>query len=312
MLIHRSLSSLGRVLALVTVLAFACSPATYAQDDPFGDGQADDLFDDCGEGEDPFGDLGGFDDDSGSPDPFGEDPFGDAGPKRASKRIRQGRRSAERIARQPAKRAGRTEKLPHQQRLKLLGIYSVDPLDARELRILEVLRKDVSVAFDGETLIDAIDGIASDLQIPIVFDRNALSEESMDPTSETVSLPPIENISLASALKLMLDELDLTFVVKNEVLAITTKTAASEHLVTRVYRRDSNWKLTEEQITNAIESTVLPDSWENIGGPGAIAIVNGGLVINNSMKAHTEINQLFAKLERLYAAKNSGSASSAK
>ena len=319
----QSLSSQGRVLALLTVFAFAWSPALYAQDDPFGE-FGDDLAD-AFEEEHPFGGDSGFAEPFGeSADPFGghaiddasdeEDPFGelgDTGPKRASRRAHPTRRSAgERVARKPGKRAGRTEKLSHQQRLQRLGIYSVDPLEIKEIRILEVLRQDVSYQFDNETLADAIDSIASDLQIPIVFDNEALSEETIDPTSETVSLPPVNNLSLASSLNIMLGDLGLTFLVKNEVLVVTTETAAEEHLVTRVYRRDPNWKLTEDQMTHAIESAVVPNSWEAVGGPGSMAVVKDGLVISNSMHAHNEINKLFAKLDRLYTPKSSGSKSS--
>jgi hypothetical protein len=70
-------------------------------------------------------------------------------------------------------------------------------------------------------------------EIEIQFDRPALEDLGIDQTQ------PIEvnlrNISLRSALRYMLQELELTYVIENEMLMITTQEEADTRLDTRVY-----------------------------------------------------------------------------
>ncbi len=96
------------------------------------------------------------------------------------------------------------------------------PLDFTELPLIEILN----------TLQDQYD-------IPIVFDNAALDEVAISPDTEiTVSL---RNITLRSALKLMLQQPgveDLTYVIDSEVLLITTIDRAESTLTIRMHRVD--------------------------------------------------------------------------
>ncbi len=88
----------------------------------------------------------------------------------------------------------------------------------------------------GEQLNIVLEGIADEYKIPIVFDDAALDELAISPESEvTISL---RNVSLRSALNLMLKEPgleDLTYVIDEEVLLITTEEKANETLKVKVY-----------------------------------------------------------------------------
>jgi hypothetical protein len=69
--------------------------------------------------------------------------------------------------------------------------------------------------------------------IPVQLDTQSLEEIGIDPQEPvTVSL---NGISLRSAVRYMLKQLGLTFIIQNEVLLITTQEAAEAQLVTCVY-----------------------------------------------------------------------------
>ncbi len=89
---------------------------------------------------------------------------------------------------------------------------------------------------DGEQLNIILETIQEEYNIPIVFDRAALDEVAISSESEvTVNL---RNVSLRSALNIMFKEPgleDLTYVIDEEVLLITTKEKADETLKVKVY-----------------------------------------------------------------------------
>lgn len=69
--------------------------------------------------------------------------------------------------------------------------------------------------------------------IQIVLDQARLDDIGV--SSDTLINQDLRDISLRSALRLMLRELDLTWVIEDEVLLITTQDGAQERLATKVY-----------------------------------------------------------------------------
>jgi hypothetical protein len=69
--------------------------------------------------------------------------------------------------------------------------------------------------------------------IEIQLDKKALSDAGIG--SDVPITRSFKGITLRSALKLLLGELDLTYVLKNEVLMITSRTEAENMLSQRVY-----------------------------------------------------------------------------
>ena len=103
-----------------------------------------------------------------------------------------------------------------------------------EQRIYEALEKPVErFDFTETPLRDVIAQIEDSQGIPVEIDTKAFEDAGLDlmtPVTKNVS-----GISLRSALRLLLGELDLTYLVKDEVLLITTKDKAAENLVVKVY-----------------------------------------------------------------------------
>ncbi len=102
-----------------------------------------------------------------------------------------------------------------------------------EERIFFALEEDTQFEFVDTPLSDAIDYISQQHNITILIDDVALTDVGV-PTDEPINLV-ISNIRLRSALKLMLEPLELTWVVADEVMKITTTEIAEEILQTRVY-----------------------------------------------------------------------------
>ena len=90
--------------------------------------------------------------------------------------------------------------------------------------------------YEAEQLDVVISEIADEYNIPIIFDKAALEEVAISPESE-VSVN-LRNVSLRSALNIMLKEPgleDLTYVIDDEVLLITTEEKANATLKVKVY-----------------------------------------------------------------------------
>ena len=102
-----------------------------------------------------------------------------------------------------------------------------------EQRIFEELDKETHLEFNETPLADVV-GYLKDLhEIEIQLDTRALDGVGIG--SDTPITRELRGVSLRSALRLMLKDLDLTYVVKDEVLQITTPEEAEANLVTKVY-----------------------------------------------------------------------------
>ena len=105
-------------------------------------------------------------------------------------------------------------------------------------KIREALDKTVdNFQFVEQTLEDVINFIRTEYQIQVQFDRQALVDADVEIDQPTVSVE-VSGVTLRDALRLVLDPQELTFMIKNNVLMITTKEVASqsENLITRVYQ----------------------------------------------------------------------------
>jgi tetratricopeptide (TPR) repeat protein len=104
-----------------------------------------------------------------------------------------------------------------------------------ENKIYDALNKPVdSLDFRETPLRDVISQLRDKFDIPIVPDAKAFEDAGLDLDTTTVT-QSVAGISLRSALRLLLGNLDMTYMVKDEVLMITTKDKAAENLAIKVY-----------------------------------------------------------------------------
>lgn len=144
-----------------------------------------------------------------------EDPFDDSGPKEAP--------AADPFSAEPPKVAAKkTPAAPKPQR----------PASTNE-RVREALHSPTQMEFVDTPLQDAVNFLKDFHQIEIQLDTRALEDAGVG--SDTPVSRNLSGLPLRSALRILLGDLDLAYVVKNDVLLITTQDKASEMCEVRVY-----------------------------------------------------------------------------
>ncbi len=140
------------------------------------------------------------------------------------------------------------------------------------------------------------------------LDRRALDDVGIGgDTPITVS---VRGVSLRSALRIMLRELELTFLVQDEVVMITTPEECEEDLVTGFYPvfdifswashfdRDEPEFWDYDSLIELITTTCAPESWDEVGGPGMLDSLPmcGCLVLSQTMDTHEEVAALLESI----------------
>lgn len=185
-----------------------------------------------------------------------------------------------------------------------------------EERIKAILDEPLKAPLDftEQPLVDIINFLQEEYDLPIVFDNAALDEVGISPETEiTINL---RHIPLKSALNLMLKQPgveDLTYVVEGEVLLITTEDRANSMLLVRLYRIDDlriyadplpndpeGW-VDFSPLVRVITSCIEADSWQtNETGEGDIIVIRPGvLVISQTHRVHDQIESLLSELREL-------------
>jgi len=140
--------------------------------------------------------------------------------------------------------------------------------------------------------------------IPLELDQKALENAGVD--LDTPITHHTSGISLRSALRLLLDNLDLTWHVRNEVLQITTREVESEHPTVRLYPLP--WGIAAQPrpdiqaLIDLLTSTVRPETWDCEGGYGSVRPVGECgetmLVVSQTQEGHWEVEGLLRGLHQ--------------
>lgn len=102
-----------------------------------------------------------------------------------------------------------------------------------EAQIEAGLAQKCDVEFSETPLSAAIQSLADQGHIKFWLDHRALTDAGIG--TDTPVTRSVNGVTIRAALKLLLNELDLTYVIRSEVLAITSKTEAESMLTTKVY-----------------------------------------------------------------------------
>jgi uncharacterized membrane protein YgcG len=201
----------------------------------------------------------------------------------------------------------------------VVGALLISPvLAAEEAKELKTGEKAILAALEEKTVVDFIDEPLSAVvdyfkfthKIEIQIDAKAL--ETVNLGSDTPITKNLRNIKLRSALNLILHDLDLTWIIADEVMVITTPEEAENHLITRVYDvgvlvtvqdPDGNRWQDFDSLIDAIVSTVAPDTWEEVGGLGSIAELEyrGAvvLIVRQRLDIHAQVGELLKDLTEI-------------
>jgi hypothetical protein len=195
---------------------------------------------------------------------------------------------------------------------------AADPSDAgtplsketKEQAIKQAMSSRTNLEFVDVSLKAVMEYISEKHGIPIHFDIAALKDVDLDPSKTKVSIVT-KDISLRSALDLILSEFGLTPIIKDEVLLITTRDRAGTMLETRLYNvrdlvardNDPNGGTDTEGLADAIRQTVNPSSWDKAGGLGSLAPFSSNgvsaFIIVQTYDNHDQIENLLSELRKL-------------
>lgn len=177
-----------------------------------------------------------------------------------------------------------------------------------EKRIRAALGEPAELQYIDTQLSDIAMDLSLRYKIPVQLDVTALTADGKGPDT-TLSLSVREG-SLRNALRNLLGAQALAFVVRNDSLLFTTKTAADAMTLTRIYQvhdlvvmpNDSTAAHPDfETLIDLMTTTILAESWRAAGGtagevkpfrgPGVLA-----LVVTHNDAGHEQIESLLKTL----------------
>ena len=162
-------------------------------------------------------------------------------------------------------------------------------LTKKEQELMKSLDSPINIGFKDATFEEVIKFIANTTGQEILLDKNSLAQAMVDPSTTRISLT-LRDVSARTALRKVLQDRNLTYVIKNESIQVVTLDRAKEMLVTRVYYLGDlvqgvgalggnvRWNplmdmiQTQENVARLIEliKSLDPQSWKDQGGNGTI------------------------------------------
>lgn len=185
-------------------------------------------------------------------------------------------------------------------------------LDDGEARIEAGLARRISVQFVDTPLRDIVSYVGDRTGLSIQLSKKIADAgvEANHPVTFSA-----DNIAAEGALKLILRELNLSLLVEYGRVIVTTveETQSPEHQTTHVYpvadlldvvripaREGGGYELDYGQLIDTITTTIEPDSWSDVGGPGSITEFENSrsLVISSRRDIHQRIASLLLSLRK--------------
>jgi len=172
---------------------------------------------------------------------------------------------------------------------------------AEELRLIRALNTTLNANFNDSKLQDALDYLATVSGLTIIIDKSALDDVQAN-YNTPVTFVLKQPVSVRTALRGILGNLGLTYVINREgVVWVTTTARAREFMVTKTYNigdlavpigfnffPEAQEALNVLGLIETIVTSIDPESWEHRGGPGTIRYFapTRSLVIRQSAEIH--------------------------
>lgn len=179
--------------------------------------------------------------------------------------------------------------------------------DAGRQAIQNALTKKIDWNFNETPLAEVAEKLHEELKIPVLLDRRALNDLGVTP--ETAVSFKISGILAKSALRLLLSELGLTTMIRNEVLLITSPDIADNHLLTITYDVTDLVVVAEgeepdfDSLIDMITKTIKPTTWDGVGGTGSVqpyqSVGITAIVVSQTEDVHEQLAQVLADLRAL-------------
>ena len=183
-------------------------------------------------------------------------------------------------------------------------------LTKKEQEILKALDSPINIGYKDAPFEEVIKAISNATGLNILLDKNALQSAMID--SNTPTSVTLRGAAARTALRKVLQDHNLTFIIQNESIQVVTLEKAREMLVTRVYYvgdlvqlngpfsgavRWGPWMdmmQTQENISKLVEmiKSVDPTSWQGNGGIGSVTF-NGpsmSLIVRQTAEVHARLS----------------------
>ncbi len=222
-------------------------------------------------------------------------------------------RSRRRADGSPSSRAGPRSRLPvplgqAAQGPRLRKPARAAPQPTADSTVQKALAEPAELDFDQTSLKDVLEAIGIRHRINIILDEKSFNDASIP--FETPITINVKGVSLRSALRLMLQQHDLNYLLDDgadNVLIITTDACrAKEHLDVRLFDvheltpPPNEYLLADpeyDEIVEVITGTIAPQTWTSAGGAGSVAPFGDMLVVAQTDEVQAMIPPLLAALE---------------
>lgn len=187
------------------------------------------------------------------------------------------------------------------QSVKQVKAESTPQKTEREKEVERALEKNISLHFEKTKLEEIFRHITGVAKINVVLDNMGLEEEGL--TSDTPVTIDVEDITLESALGVLLKPLNLDYKIEDEVLKITSRMRKQGPLQTRTYPIAELLKEKNDSDTliDILETQIDPNSWAKYGGPASLHPYTStrSLVVRQTKENHEKIAKLIKLLKEL-------------
>ncbi|MGI9473220.1 MAG: hypothetical protein ACR2NZ_16890 [Rubripirellula sp.] len=233
-------------------------------------------------------------------DPFGADPFGGGGKKSAGNPNGRNRITDDPFAEGPSNAARKGRKPPAGvTRAVSATVKSArHPDETQAAYIRRRLGERTSLQAIEMPLEDFAGLVAETVDIPVVINRRALEELGL-----SIDLPvnvQFRDLSLRSVLRIALEEFDLTYAVRNEVLEITTDESAEQNLVLETYTFPASISSKSDQVVLMLVRSVSPNKWDQLGGTCTVSALDNVLVVSATEPVHEGVVEFLEKIDAAY------------
>lgn len=170
---------------------------------------------------------------------------------------------------------------------------------SRESRIVKTLDQTDHVEFFKAPLEEACRFLSKEHDIPIVINRRQLAQAGI-PTDVLVTINS-RGVSLRAALEEILRDLELSYVVDDEVLEITTPCSECLGPVPRVYPVDdivsADRQRDGSRLVDVLTWMVCPFAWDWVGGKCIAQLIEDRLLlVRAQLEIHEEVEVFISQL----------------
>ncbi|MBS0201686.1 MAG: hypothetical protein JSS49_02215 [Planctomycetes bacterium] len=178
-------------------------------------------------------------------------------------------------------------------------------------RIQVALNTIVAVEFRDTPLDEVLRKFSEMMEVNLVLDTRSLEEVGLKRTAPVSMV--MSGVSARSALKLILEPLNLTFMEENEVLMIVSRQRSKGELIVKTYSVEQLQSIFRkrqpgqsragalEELRQLIVQSIQPDTWDEFGGPASIRVhvETDSLVVRQTSDVHVAIVELLEQIRRL-------------